>query len=123
MSGTEIAAEIAASLREASAETGGGSPLTVALLRTVGTPATPWATGAGTSTDYILSAVVSSYSSRLIDGENIRMGDRKVMVEAGVVVPTTADRIIIGATDYAIVSVQPLAPGGTDLAYTLQCRA
>ena len=122
MSGAGIAAEVAAALREASAETGDGTPLTATLRRTTGSPATPWAAGSGAVTDYTVAALVGFYRAALIDGENIRMGDRKVMMEAGVAVPTTADRIIIGGSDYAIISVQPASPGGTDLYYTLQCR-
>ena len=122
MSGASIMAEVAAALREASAETGDGTPLMATLRRKTAGPATPWDTDAEAFTDYSVAVLVGYYRSALIDGDNIRMGDRKVMMEAGSVTPTTEDRIIIGGSDYAIVSIMPASPGGADLYYTLQCR-
>lgn len=122
MSGASIAAEVAAALREASAEVGDGTPLIATLRRTTGGPATPWAADAETVTDYPVAVVVGSYRQGLIDGENIQARDRKVMMEAGVA-PTTDDRLIVSGTEYAILAVTPLSPGGVDLTYTLQCRA
>jgi len=44
------------------------------------------------------------------------------MEASDVVVPSTADRLIVGGADFAIVSVMPVSPGGADLYYALQCR-
>ena len=122
MTAAAIRAEVAAALAEASAAVGDG-PLIVTLVRTAGGPQTPWDTSAFTETaETSLRAVVGRYDRRLVDGTLIMAGDRRVMVEAGPVEPTTADRLRIGGEDYAIVAVRPLAPGGVALMYEVQVR-
>lgn len=121
MSGAGIAAEVAAAIRSAAAEVGGGTALIATLTRKANAT-TPWGVG-GAAQIAEIAVLVSTYNLSLINGENIRADDRKVMAEATGVIPTTADRLEIDGVTYSIISVQPAAPGGTDLYYTLQCRA
>ncbi|MFC3169226.1 hypothetical protein [Paracoccus fontiphilus] len=58
----------------------------------------------------------------LIDGSTIHAGDRREMMAAEGTVPTPADRLRIGATEYAIVRAEPYAPGGVPLFFDLILR-
>lgn len=123
MSGAEIAAEVAAALAEVGQEVGAGA-LTATLLRPpVDAAEDPWDTPSATApTEFSLTVMVDSYTAREIDGELIRTTDKKLMVEAGVVVPTVADRITVLGVTHEIVSVMPAAFGGVDLYYVIQAR-
>lgn len=118
-----IAAEVAQALAEASAEVGDGAPLLVQLVRQPA-PATPWDNAAPPApVEYNLRALLSRFDRGQLPGTQIQDGDIRVLLEAGVVEPTTADMVRIGGRLYAIVPpVKPTAPGGTTLMWDLQCR-
>lgn len=59
----------------------------------------------------------------LIDGSAIQAGDRREMMAAEGTTPTPADRLRIGATEYAIIRAEPFAPGGVPLFFDLILRA
>jgi hypothetical protein len=120
MSGTAIAADVAAALKQAANATGNGAQ--AILLRSGAQPANPWDAPAMPGTSQEVWAISENYSARQIDGTLIRAEDRRVMIEAVTPAPTTADRLSIGGAEYAIVSVQPESPGGVPLYYTCQCR-
>lgn len=121
MSGADIAAEVAAALREVGQETGAGE-LIATLIRPAPQPQNPWDPPAGEPSEHPLAVMVESYEQNDIDGTLIRAEDRRVMMEAAGITPTTADRLKIGTDEYAILSAQPEAPGGVALFFVLQCR-
>jgi hypothetical protein len=82
----------------------------------------PWDAPAGAPTTQAVWAISEAYSARQIDGAMIRAEDRRIMVEAITPAPTTADRLSIGGDEYAIVGVQPEAPGGVPVYFVCQCR-
>lgn len=68
--------------------------------------------------------IVTEFSSREIDGQSILRTDKKIMVAASglEIVPLPTDKISMGSTDYSIISVVPVAPGGDPIIYTIQAR-
>jgi hypothetical protein len=119
MSGAQIAAEVAAALREAGVATGNG-PLVAALAPVAigGTPASP-----GPTPDPVdVVVVVEEFRATEIDGARIRSGDKKVMMEAQGPVPKTGDGLTISGVAHRVEMVWPLSPAGVDLMYTVQAR-
>ena len=116
MTATAIRTEIATALAEA------GAPVT--LIRETGGPATPWDTTAFAEAQEtpLRAGPPSPYRRGLVDGTLIRADDLRVMVEAGPVDPTTADRLRIGGVDHAIVAVRPTFFQDGAVAWELQCR-
>lgn len=77
-------------------------------------------------TEYSTKAVLERYSQREVDGQNILRTDRKAIVAAGplgLIVPTTADKLVIGGAAYSIMQVDPVAPAGVSVIYEMQLRA
>jgi hypothetical protein len=76
-----------------------------------GTTATPW-------------GVVIEYTDRDLDGTQIKIGDKQVILEAlsGMTEPQTKDALIIGGIEHAIVNVKPISPAGVVVIYELQVR-
>jgi hypothetical protein len=121
MSGADIAAEVAAALREVGQETGAGDFIAT-LIRPAAQPVNPWGDPEGDPTSHPVAVMVENYAQNLIDGTLIRAEDRRVMMEAAGITPTTADRLLIGGQEYAILAVHPEAPGGVALYFVCQCR-
>jgi hypothetical protein len=77
---------------------------------------------------YIVGKVLESkFEQNEIDGTTVMMSDRK-FITSDLTDPTTADKLLLGATVLNIISVKSLQPGETDgvevkLMWTLQCRA
>ena len=69
--------------------------------------------------------VVTEYSLRDIDGTQIRVGDKRVILEAlnGMPTPQTKDSLIIEGVSHSIVNVRPLSPAGVVVIYELQARS
>lgn len=120
MSGADIAAEVTAALAEASGAVGDGAQAT--LIRPGAQPQTPWDAPGGAPTPQAVWTIAEAYRQDMVDGTLIRAEDRRVMLEPVTPAPTTADRLSIGGTEYAIVAVQPEAPAGVALYYICQCR-
>lgn len=76
------------------------------------------------TTTFTSKGIVSSFSNSEIDGTNIKVGDLSVFVKSKPSgwVPEIRDKVTINGVEYFIVNVQPLSPGGTDLAYQIQIR-
>lgn len=101
-----------------------GAPAT---LRThaAGTPSTtPWAPGTQSSTDYSCYAVLTKFSEQLVDGDNIRIGDRLALVPASGLagVPHPGDILVLGTDSWGIIKSDPVAPDGNPILYELQVR-
>jgi hypothetical protein len=73
---------------------------------------------------YSATAVVTVFSKREVDGERVRVTDKRVMVGAGDlnITPETSDTITIGGVEHAIISVTPTSPGGVAVIYEIQAR-
>lgn len=131
MSGSQIAAEVAAALGEASAEVGTGAPLVATITRITGADETTYPPVPGTPTDYTTTAVVSSYSARDRAGTNITERDVKVLLavpltdEAGnTTEPDNGDTLTLSdGRVLHIENVDPLQPGGVALMWTCRARA
>lgn len=85
---------------------------------------TPWDPSAQTSTDYACFAVLTKFSEQLIDGDNIRIGDRLALVPASglVGVPHPGDILVLGSNSWGIIKSDPVAPDGNPILYELQVR-
>lgn len=79
-----------------------------------GAPATAEETSAA-------NAVITDYPFRMIDGVNIRTGDRQALLTAAVD-PNDYERVIVGGEANEIVSVRVVSPGGTPVIYKVQLR-
>jgi len=139
MSGEDIAAEIAAALREVGEAVGSG-PL-VALLKKPGAtvpnpdappqnpfpdpnaPPDPDPEPNPEAPDPVpVVIMLDSFTKKHHDKWEIRCTDLLVIMEATVAVPTQGDKLDIDGLDYDIMAVDPLAPGGVALMYECQCR-
>lgn len=76
----------------------------------------------GPATEHEVKAVIADYSALERNGSLIGLTDRKVMVEAGDVVPTQADRLRVGDRTLEVVSVKAIEPGGVAVYYEVQAR-
>lgn len=80
--------------------------------------------GDGATTSHACTLVDLEYNDHEIDGTLIRTGDKKVFVStSGVsITPAVSDRLVIGDASYEIMSIKPLAPGGTVVFWEIQAR-
>lgn len=64
------------------------------------------------------------FHNREIDGELIRVGDRRVLIAAQglAAAPSTGNLIRDGSTTYKVVKVDTLQPGDTTVLYKVQVR-
>lgn len=86
-------------------------------------PETGKVEGATEPKDHKSIGVKIGYDQRDIDGTAIQQGDQKLYVPAqGFIRPVSGEQITVGADVYNIVSVEVLAPGDTDILYTIQIR-
>lgn len=123
MSGAEIAAEVAAGLAEAGAETGSGAPLIGTLIRPPALGDDPWTPGPGGSpTEFAVTVVKTKFQHRHVDGELIRATDDRLLVDATGPEPTLTDKLEVGTNTYTIMNVWPIAPGGVAVLYIVQGR-
>lgn len=91
------------------------------------------ATGAvstGSATTQAGSGVEEAYSAYSIDGVRVRAGDKKFLLSAlntagGAITAPVADRdtlTLADGSEWTIKKVDPLAPAGTAIMFTLQLR-
>jgi len=121
MSGASIQSEVDAALREVAVDVGNGEFL-VTLQVPTSAPDNPWDAPAGAPSETELPALVSDFPQSMIDGTLIQQGDRRVMMSARGPKPTTADKLVIGAVTYRIISVRETGPSGVPLYYMVQAR-
>lgn len=120
MSGAEIALEVAAALAEAGADVGNG-PL-VASLQPIATGGNPWDTPGDSADPVEVVIIIDQFKRHEIDGQRILSGDKKLLIEAGQIVPAVGDLITVSGQEHKVENVWPLSPGGVDLMYTVQAR-
>ena len=120
MTASSIIADVQAALREAGAETGNG-PL-VASLQPAVIGSTPWATPGTPPAPVDVVVIVDTFKRHEIDGSRILSGDKKIMVEPGVIAPRVGDILTVSGKAHRLEQVWPLAPAGEALLYTVQAR-
>lgn len=99
--------------------------MTATLRREVKAGGDEWNPAPPTVEDRDIVALLGSFSERMIDGITVKYGDRRVYVGAdalGDFVPTVEDKLVLGAIEYAIINVLPIAPGGVPVMYEIQAR-
>ncbi len=94
------------------------------ILRRPTASGTAYNPTAGSPQDYACTLVVDAYSNRDVDGTRVRATDKKVLLATGALAiePATADKLVIGGVEHTIERVEPLAPGGVTVMWTLQVR-
>jgi len=120
MSGASIIADVAAGLREAGIATGSGPLVAVITPKAIG--GNPYDAPGSAPTGVDVTVVIDMFKRHEIDGASILSGDKKVLCEAGKIVPKIGDAIAISGPSHRIEMVWSLAPAGVDLMYTLQAR-
>ena len=129
MSGSQIAAEVAAALAEAGEATGNG-PLICTIGRNTGT-GTPWDNNVSTVPDllYPVTGIENMQDVRDMTGMLVGMKKRTLTINATGVTPLKSDTIAVGVAPgdvvegtkfEEIISVMYLSPGGTVLLYRLE---
>jgi hypothetical protein len=79
--------------------------------------------GAGSTTNYAVTVVVSDYDVTEIDGTLVQRGDKQIIMGGAEQAPTLNDKITSGGVEYEIIAVNPIAPdGATVVAYFMQVR-
>ncbi|WP_313666216.1 hypothetical protein [Shinella sp.] len=75
-------------------------------------------------TDHACQLAVMQYTDDKIDGTLIMRGDKLVYLStAGLSIePSTADKVVIGGEEHAIVNVKPLSPAGLVVFWEVQAR-
>ena len=116
--GVDIKGEIADAFR--------GELVTATLTKvTPGTrdPANPTQGTSPTTSDFTAEGIIEDYADRNIDGSLVKVGDRKVLLIAGLIassqVPTPNDRITIEGSQYDVIRVERDPAEAT---YTCQVR-
>lgn len=66
-------------------------------------------------------AVITDYPFKAIDGTLIRSGDKQALL-SGELDPNDCTAVVIGGARHEIVSVRPVAPGGTPVICKVQVR-
>jgi hypothetical protein len=77
------------------------------------------------TTDHACQLAVMQYTDDKIDGTLIVRGDKLVYLStAGLSIePSTADKLVIGGEEHAIVNTKPLSPAGLIVFWEIQGRA
>jgi len=121
--GSDIAAEIATGLAEAGTDAGDGPLVATVNREPIDSPVNPWDEISEIEpTTYDIIVIRDSWKFGEIDGTKIRADDLKLMMQSGIVTPTTADTITIADVTYQIINVMPEAVAGVDLYYMIQAR-
>jgi len=74
------------------------------------------------NTDFNVAGAVTEYNLYEQEKQTVAKGDKKIVIQAGVVVPTTQDQIKFENVAYAILDVQTKYSGIIPQVYVLQCR-
>lgn len=81
-------------------------------------------TGEGTpaaDTTFTAKGCVFNYNQALIDGAQIKSGDKKIILES-TNEPMINDVVTTTEGDFTVISVKPTSPAGTVVIYELQVR-
>ena len=121
MSSAAIQAKIKAGLAKAVAKVGSSDADEVFLVVNSGGSSDPINPTAPTETNVeLVNAIFTAYDINLI-GANIQDGDRLLITDNAVFIPTGAT-IKQGTTKYIAISVSPVSPTSDNLLYKTQLR-
>ena len=83
-----------------------------------------WNPTYGPDTQHPATVAVVAYEQERRDGSLIQANDLRVLVsvEGLDIVPTLADRLVVGTREFSLANVTPLAPDGVVRFYDLQVR-
>lgn len=78
----------------------------------------------GAPVDHACTFVVDSFRKDEVDGTSVLQTDLKVLLAQGslAIEPATSDKLKVAGKPIDILKVEPLAPGGVTVFWTLQCR-
>jgi hypothetical protein len=116
MNGLDIAAQIAAGLREAGIATGAGPLVATISRRGIGS-GPEYAPVAGWPATYDVVVIDSNIKEKDMAGNLTGEITRRLLVEASGVVPQTGDWITVRGVCHSIAYVETIAPAGVDLMY------
>jgi hypothetical protein len=119
MSGAQIAREIAAALREVARDVGDGEFIAY-LIRPASTPSEPWGGSPAEPVTYNLPVIDSGMKLRTEAGTLIARRAHIITVPALGLVPLTSDKLNFRNREYAILSVETVAPAGVDIYYEIE---
>lgn len=79
---------------------------------------------AGVPADHPCTFVVDAFKNNEVDGSRVLASDKKILLakDGPAIEPSASDKLLIGGVVHTIVNVEPLAPGGVVVMWTLQCR-
>lgn len=121
--GSDIAAEVAAALGEATAATGDG-PLIVTISRKGAQSGPANNPTYGPPVLHSVNALIGKFSTGEITGGLVDATDIKLTVAAGQgVTPTNADTVVIKGNPHAVKNVTPYNPAGETLYFNLQVKS
>lgn len=73
--------------------------------------------------DYTVNGVLVGYKDFFAATDLVQRGDRKALIEAGVVTPTKEDQLIVDGRAWTIIDVEAVNPAGTPVLFKLQVRS
>lgn len=104
----------------------GRSVTFVKLAETAADPNRPWEGTSDAETLVVATAVITRYAKEDVDGEIVRRGDMRAVVDELSVTPNSIEDFDLLRDDenqeWKIVDVVKFRPGPTTLAYVLQLR-
>lgn len=117
--------EMMVAAAEMLAELATGSVILVNEAVTASTSDDPYAPDTINPTDLAVNAVVIGYSSDRIDGQQILVGDVRVILDASLIVtkPVKGQTIKIDGTAHNLINVKPVPAAGVTSVYILQARS
>jgi len=100
-----------------------GRPL---ILRRLGVPTNDPISGSVTQlppVDFTVNGVLVGYKDHLVATDLVQRGDRRAILEAGVVTPSKDDQLIVEGRAWTIIDVDTVSPAGTPVLFKLQVRS
>lgn len=79
-------------------------------------------TSGDTTETETFQAVLSEYSERMIDGQLIRHGDKRLMIAAGTLTPQIGDTMANGGETWRVEHVETVKPADTVLYHEARVR-
>ena len=72
--------------------------------------------------DFTVNGLLLGYKDFFAASDLVQRGDRKAVLEAGVVTPTKEDRLVVDGQSWTIIDVETINPAGTPILHKLQVR-
>lgn len=118
--GEQIAAEVAAGIREAAIATGDGE-LVVTFIRAGEATGPSYAPTFGPPTRHDATAILSNFTVRERESSLVALNDLKLLVanDGLTINPTTQDKIEVQGVEYQIKNIDPVKPGGVILMWSI----